>query len=551
MKTKLILLLCYISICSECLHANAVGEDSLLYILEETIRTRAQYLTEKENKLGQIKQRLSTRLSAQKRYDILDELLGEYRSYNADTALSIAQQRLQLAYRMDNKALEDNARMNIAEVMGIAGMYKEAIEQMGLVNIDSLPDNLHTYYYQILRTLYDWLGDYVVVGKEKERYKQLMSCYTDTLARRYAASKDTLSYVLSMSQHYNTNGQYDKAIELMSRYYRKNENDHRYIAIGAYTLAESYKRLGDAKNEKKYLAIASIADLKAPVLEYAALPDLAVLLFKEGEVNRAYSYLKVCMEDAVACNARLRILDILEIFPIVNDAYQKQLKQQQQKMAWALISISLLSFFLLAAIFYVYKQMKRVVEARREVIKANKQLKELNEELHQSNEKLKEASRSIAENSHLKEEYIGRYMDWCSVYLEKMDSYRRHLGKIASTGNLEELYKNLKSSKFIEKELADFYANFDTTFLQLFPTFVEDFNKLLAPNEQITPKSNERLNTELRIFALIRLGITDSVKIAQFLRYSVTTIYNYRVKVRNKAAGDRNLLEQKVMEIGR
>ena len=153
MKTKLVLLLCYISICSGCLHANAVGEDSLLYILEETIRTRAQYLTEKENKLEQIKQRLSTRLSALKRYDILNELLEEYRSYNADTALSIAQQRLQLAYRMDNKALEDNARMNIAEVMGIAGMYKEAIEQMGLVDIDSLPDNLHTYYYQILRTL--------------------------------------------------------------------------------------------------------------------------------------------------------------------------------------------------------------------------------------------------------------------------------------------------------------------------------------------------------------------------------------------------------------
>lgn len=551
MKTILAILLCSLFICPESLHANTAGGDSLLYKLEETIRTRAQYLSAKEHKLAQIKQRLSTQLSAQKRYDMLGELLEEYRSYNADTALYIAQQRLQLAYRINDKDLINNARMNIADIMGIAGMYKEAVEQMGLVTVDSLPDYLRTYYYQILRTLYNWMGDYVVLGEEKERYKQLMACYTDTLVKHYAASKDTLLYVLSMSQQYNTNGQYDKAIGLMSRYYRKNANDNRYIAIGAYTLAESYKRLQDTENEKKYLAIASIADLQSPVFEYAALPDLAVLLFKEGEINRAYSYLKVCMEDAVACNARLRILDILEIFPIVNDAYQKQLKQQQRKMAWALISISLLSFFLLAAIFYVYKQMKRVVEARREVVKVNRQLKELNEELHLSNEKLKEASRSIAENAHLKVEYIGRYMDWCSVYLEKMDRYRRHLGKIASTNNLEELYKNLKSSKFIEKELADFYANFDTTFLQLFPTFIEDFNKLLAPDEQIIPKNNERLNTELRIFALIRLGITDSVKIAQFLRYSVTTIYNYRVKVRNKAAGDRNLLEQEVMKIGR
>ena len=177
--------------------------------------------------------------------------------------------------------------------------------------------------------------------------------------------------------------------------------------------------------------------------------------------------------------------------------------------------------------------MKRLAVARKEVIDTNKRLKELNEELHLSMHKLKEANHSIAENSYLKEEYIGRYMDQCSVYLEKMDNYRRSLGKI------------------IEGELKEFYANFDNTFLQMFPTFVEDFNALLTNDEQISLKTGERMNTELRIFALIRLGISDSVKIAQFLRYSVTTIYNYRTKVRNKAAGDRNLLEQEVMKIGK
>ena len=220
-------------------------------------------------------------------------------------------------------------------------------------------------------------------------------------------------------------------------------------------------------------------------------------------------------------------------------------------MKWALVSISLLSRNLCLGIFYVYKQMKKVAAARREVIDANKRLKELNDELHLSNAQLKEANHSIAENSYLMEEYIGRYMDECSVYLEKMVNYRRSLGKIAATGNVEELYKNIKSSKFIEGELKEFYTNFDNTFLQLFPTFVEDFNALLADDEQISLKAGERMNTELRIFALIRLGITDSVKIAQFLRYSVTTIYNYRTKVRNKAAGDRDLLEQEVMTIGK
>lgn len=220
-------------------------------------------------------------------------------------------------------------------------------------------------------------------------------------------------------------------------------------------------------------------------------------------------------------------------------------------MEVALISISILSLFLFVAVFYVYKQMKRVAAARREVLDANKRLKELNDELNSSNAQLKDANRSIAENSYLKEEYIGRYMDQCSVYLEKMDNYRRSLGKIASAGKVEELYQHIKSTKFIEEELRDFYENFDNTFLQLFPTFVDDFNTLLTDEEQIHLKGNERMNTELRIFALIRLGITDSVKIAQFLRYSVTTIYNYRTKVRNKAKGDRELLENEVFKIGK
>ncbi len=291
--------------------------------------------------------------------------------------------------------------------------------------------------------------------------------------------------------------------------------------------------------------------MKSAVREYISLRKLAVLLYQEGDIDRAYSYLKLCMDDAVFCNARLRILEILQIFPLINDTYQQKAEKQQEQMKWALVSISLLSIFLLIAIFYVYKQMKRVAAARHEVIDANKRLKELNEELHRYNLQLKEANHIIAENSYLKEEYIGRYMDQCSVYLEKMDNYRRSLGKIAATGKVDELYKNIKSSKFIEEELKEFYANFDNTFLQLFPTFVEDFNTLLAEGEQIYPKANERMSTELRIFALIRLGITDSVKIAQFLRYSVTTIYNYRTKVRNKAAGDRDQLEQEVMKIGK
>ena len=547
---NIIMFLCLCTICMCRLHAaDSSRADSLLLKLDQAIKERPIYMEQKELKLVELKRQLHRQIPDEERFAILGTLLDEYRSFNTDSALHMAEEREQIAIRLGNREYIDNARMNKADVLGMTGMYKEVMDLMRNIHIDRLPVDIHPYYYHIYRTVYGLMADYAVTAYEKKLYTELTDKYRDSLL---LVNKDNLLiHTLIQSDQYNVRNEYDKAIRLLTDYLALQKDYEHDVAICAYTLSESYRLKGDKEKEKEYLIVSAMADMKTAVREYISLRKLAVLLYQEGDIERAYSYVKICMEDAAACNARLRKLEILEIFPIINDAYQQKTEKQQEQMKWALVSISLLSLFLLLAIFYVYKQMKKVAAARREVIDANKRLKELNDELHLSNAQLKEANHSIAENSYLKEEYIGRYMDQCSVYLEKMDNYRRSLGKIAATGNVEELYKNIKSSKFIEGELKEFYTNFDNTFLQLFPTFVEDFNALLADDEQISLKAGERMNTELRIFALIRLGITDSVKIAQFLRYSVTTIYNYRTKVRNKAAGDRDLLEQEVMTIGK
>lgn len=547
---NIIIFLCLCTICMCRLHAaDSSRADSLLLKLDQAIKERPIYMEQKELKLVELKRLLHRQIPDEERFAILGTLLDEYRSFNTDSALHMAEEREQIAIRLGNREYIDNARMNKADVLGMTGMYKEVMDLMRNIHIDRLPVDIHPYYYHIYRTVYGLMADYAVTAYEKKLYTELTDKYRDSLL---LVNKDNLLiHTLIQSDQYNVRNEYDKAIRLLTDYLALQKDYEHDVAICAYTLSESYRLKGDKEKEKEYLIVSAMADMKTAVREYISLRKLAVLLYQEGDIERAYSYVKICMEDAAACNARLRKLEILEIFPIINDAYQQKTEKQQEQMKWALVSISLLSLFLLLAIFYVYKQIKKVAAARREVIDANKRLKELNDELHLSNAQLKEANHSIAENSYLKEEYIGRYMDQCSVYLEKMDNYRRSLGKIAATGNVEELYKNIKSSKFIEGELKEFYTNFDNTFLQLFPTFVEDFNALLADDEQISLKAGERMNTELRIFALIRLGITDSVKIAQFLRYSVTTIYNYRTKVRNKAAGDRDLLEQEVMTIGK
>ena len=547
---NIIIFLCLCTICMCRLHAaDSSRADSLLLKLDQAIKERPIYMEQKELKLVELKRQLHRQIPDEERFAILGTLLDEYRSFNTDSALHMAEEREQIAIRLGNREYIDNARMNKADVLGMTGMYKEVMDLMRNIHIDRLPVDIHPYYYHIYRTVYGLMADYAVTAYEKKLYTELTDKYRDSLL---LVNKDNLLiHTLIQSDQYNVRNEYDKAIRLLTDYLALQKDYEQDVAICAYTLSESYRLKGDKEKEKEFLIVSAIADMTTAVREYISLRKLAILLYQEGDIERAYSYVKICMEDAAACNARLRKLEILEIFPIINDAYQQKTEKQQEQMKWALVSISLLSLFLLLAIFYVYKQMKKVAAARREVIDANKRLKELNDELHLSNAQLKEANHSIAENSYLKEEYIGRYMDQCSVYLEKMDNYRRSLGKIAATGNVEELYKNIKSSKFIEGELKEFYTNFDNTFLQLFPTFVEDFNALLADDEQISLKAGERMNTELRIFALIRLGITDSVKIAQFLRYSVTTIYNYRTKVRNKAAGDRDLLEQEVMTIGK
>ncbi|MBD3588590.1 DUF6377 domain-containing protein [Bacteroides sp. GM023] len=521
--------------------------DALLREIDGIIKNRQTYGAEKEVRIADLKKLLVESTSDEQRYGFCGRLFDEYRAYNLDSSFVYAQRKQDLAHRLNKPDYLDDSAMNMAEVMGTTGMYKEALELLGEIDKKTLPDYLYSYYYHLYRTIYGLMGDYAVTAKAKKEYYRMTDLYRDSLLQTNVS--DSLGHVLVMADKCTVHAQYDQAIHMLADFYKKPFLDAHAQAMITYTLSEAYRLKGDKKGQKHYLALSAIADLKSAVKEYVSLRKLASLVYEDGDIDRAYNYLKCSLEDATLCNARLRTLEISQVFPIIDKAYQLKTERQQREMKTSLICISLLSVFLLVAIFFVYKQMKKVAAARREVIDTNTLLQELNEELHDSNSQLKEMNHTLSEANYIKEEYIGRYMDQCSAYLDKMDLYRRSLNKIAAAGRVEELYKAIKSSQFLDEELKEFYANFDMTFLQLFPNFVDEFNALLT--EPMQPKPGELLNTELRIFALIRLGITDSTKIAQFLRYSVTTIYNYRTRVRNKALGERDEFETKVMKIGK
>lgn len=522
--------------------------NTLLRELDKTLLQRHTYIEEKEEELSRLRTRLGQATTEEQRYKILNELYNGYRQFNADSTFYIMRKLHETATKTSNKEYILNARLNLAESMGVAGMFTESLNILKDISPSSLPDYLLPYYYHVYRTIYGYMDDYAVTSSQKKLYNGLTDMYRDSILM--VNDPESITYQTVKADQYNVHGEWDKAIRMLEEYSRTHQLQTHDEAMLMFTLSESYKLKGDDENRKRCLLISSIDDLQSAIREYSALRELAVMLYLDGDIDRAYKYIKLCMEDASICNARLRIVEVLDLFPVINDTYQKEKASQQEKLKIMLCVIFILSLCLSVGIYYMYTQMKRLALARRQVVETNEKLKQVNNDLHLSNTKLQEANHSLAENINLKEVYIGRYMDQCSTYIDKMDEYRKNLGKIAASGKLDELYKKLKSSQYIDDQLKDFYENFDETFLQLFPNFVEEFNKLLVDTEQIHLKNPERLNTELRIFALIRLGITDSIKIAQFLRYSVTTIYNYRTKARNKAKGNRDEFEKNVMKIG-
>lgn len=528
----------------------AGSSDSLLVKLNQTIEQRPSYMQRKEEALETLRQSLR-KLSAgnvEGRMNLYEALWQENRSYNTDSSLFYATALSQLAQQAGNEEQKQNALLHRATALMTIGMFKEADEIIKPLREWGVLPGQRSQFFHLGRSLFGLMADYAVTAQEKAAYASLTDDFRDSLLTIYEAGSNM--YRMIYADKLTAHGKYAEALRELLPF--TPTGDGRFDAGYHYTIAEAYYHMGRIEKARHYYTLAAISDMQSDTREYIALRKLAVILFQSGDIDRAYHYLTLCMADAKACNARLRILEILDTFPVVNEAYLEKKQQQQRVITGVLIAISLLVVSLIFAIFSVLKQKKALQQAQTDLAHANGQLNEVNRTLVEYNEEMKRQNQLITETSYLKEAYITQYMDQCSTYLEKMESFRKRLRQLLSAGKTKEIQQALTSyNQEVETELAEFYDSFDTTFINLFPTFVEDFNALLREDEQVQLKPGQKLNTELRVFALIRLGITDSTKIAHFLRYSVTTIYNYRTRMRNRARGDRDELEKQVMEIGK
>lgn len=542
MKRNFLYFLALVSVLSGCCSEKDRQIRDTLKELDDVISRQEEIESAKDSYIELIKGRYSEAMSPDEKYTILDELYNEYYNYNIDSAIFYARTKLDIAFDAAEQDLVDDAILDIADRYVMSGMYLAAHDIISEISADRLDVLLVPRYYHIWHSLYTGLEDGCDDPVQKTEYRKLKQQYREQLFS--LLGKNDISRLYVMADIYVDEGRADELLDTLNAKFNEDIPIHDK-AVLSYIYANISDSYGHDDDATLYFAKSAIFDLMTPVHEYKSLYELASKLYDAGDIKRAYRYISRSINDAITANALINIQSINRSLPIISRSYHTQMLHNRRQLSVLSGILGIMAVLLIGAVIVTLKEQRKARQAE-------KRTSEINEELKSINRKMEEYILLLKESNNIKEIYIGRYIDLCSEYIGRMERYRSMLNRTARTEGFEAVRNALKSSEFIDKELNEFYEQFDATFLQLFPDFIKDLNALLQPDKRIELKTRDGImTTELRIFALIRLGITDSVKIAEFLRRSVSTVYNYRVKMRNAAFNSREDFEKQIMGIGK
>ena len=543
-------LLCFLLFFS-CYSAFA-GEslDSLLNVLDKTIKEADTYVQIKENKLHELKKEArKTPPVSVERYHLNNDIYLEYKAYSSDSALHYLNENMLLARQLNDKERELKIQLELSYLLSSIGMYMEAADILNSIDRQTLPSSLLGYYY----TCYEHV--YFEAGAAQPRYKMFASRYAK-LSHAYRDSMQvtldpsSATYLWLRETQLREAGKYDEALEFSDRRLAEASFGTPQYALVAYQRFRLFESMGKKDEHLYYLVLSAISDVRSAIKEQSSLMVLAQELNRKGDLKRAYDYINFSWEISQFYKTRLRSWMNITPLSMINGNYQDIIKQQNRELLIYITCVALLALLLVIALIYIYRQMKALSIAKKGLQEVNERLFSLNEDLEEVNRHLRSTNLELSESNLIKEAYIARFFKLCSVYVDRLQAYRKLVNKKLQRGQVAELLKMTHlSNDIVTVEVQELYANFDSAFLHLFPNFVESLNALLLPDEQIVLKPDELLNTELRIFALIRLGIKDSSQIAELLHYSVNTIYNYRSRVKTKARVSRDDFEDLVAKI--
>lgn len=541
------------------------GLTNLLDSLDRMIAQQDMFIAQKEQRIRDVKSRIKKNADIEEMYIMNSLLYDEYYVYDADTALNIAKRNLDIATNLDKNDWVAEWKIKTSFVYAATGMLPQSLELLKNINANKLPSDLKVELYRQYIYIYSHYGQYAGLAAEAKEYYAIQDLYVDSILK--LVSKDDPLYLWQIAWGPKPN----EVKEALVKAIEGSNLDNRIDAMNAYCLAHINEWEGNEAEHIRYMILSAMADVRCCNRDIAAMEELAKWLFSQGEIDYSYRFINYCMENDRLYHNRVHMISLSEVNADIHDAYMERGIEQQKRLKMAFVTVIVLFIISIILVIVILYAMRRVKSSRSEVAEANRHLQQTNTELEKAQQSLSKANDrlndlnaqltevnsqltltndELRDTNYVKEEMIGYVFSVCSQYISKQDEYRKRILRQIKTGKIEEV-KNTVEKPIQPKELKDFYQTFDQVFLSIYPNFIEDFNALLRPDERIYPKEGELLNTELRIYALVRLGINDSVKIAEFLHCSVQTVYNNRLRCRNKSYVPKAEFAQTVMGLGK
>lgn len=447
------------------------------------------------------------------------ELAEQFRLFNADSSLYYATMATEIAGQRNKPHLENMARLERVTTLATLGIFSDAQEEFRAVKIDTTSYELKQKYFYAGRTLYGYMSGYLTDNSEfYEEARRLYRMYDDSLIS--VLPDDSYMREFLIGEKLSTQNRYNEAAKVDLRLLAKLDSDTRIYAMTAFQLATCYRMEGESEKMACYLAKAAEGDLKAGIRDGLALPMLASYLYSKGEIDQAYRYINISLQYAATGGMRWRAYAIALLVPGIDEAYHASMAATRKKLLLYAVISTLCLIVAVVLLRMVYRQRKQLHDLAIELDKKAK----------------------------LQTSYIGNFVAMCATYAERLNHLTGVVDRKLAAGDIDSLRKMMKTGKFLEGEDEDFYRIFDSAFLDIYPDFVTGLNELLREEERLSWKKNKPLTPELRIYALVRLGVSESTRIAQILHYSVSTVYAYRNRMRNRAI-NRDDFEKDVVSI--
>lgn len=510
--------------------ANPHAEElsTLYYTLDSLIEHQSEIIAQKKNRIQTITDGMnSLSLTPEQLFSLNNRLYDEYLAFNFDSALCYIKKNVDVQQSLGNPDLAAGSLIRMAHILAVSGLFDKADRMLDQIDISQLSTECKVEYF-------NQRGELNLYRSEMAEYTPYFQEYTDS-SQYYRqlilkiAPKDSYDYIFNQATYISEKGDNDGAIKMLEAYMKNLKQGERRYSIVTSTLAYFYSKKDEAQLQERYFLLSAISDMKGAILENNSLRRLSIILLDRGDFKKAYEYLLCASNDARQYGSRLRSMQAARISPLITQAYDMERALTQHRTNLLLIILSVITLLLIGTVVYILSLIKKRHQANIKISKMNAELSLHNEEIERMNNQMKESNR-------IKDEYIGRFLELSSNLILKNEERSKVLNRLARDRKLELLYGELKSQKPLNESVHLFHQNFDTAFLNIYPTFISEVNQLLTEDNQFEVHEEAgKLTTELRILALIRLNITDNQKIADILQSSITTIYTYRSKLKSRA----------------